>query len=97
MEKRFPTIDEFIKEADNTAADAPADASTEVNNELDKDAPKAMSFEINGKKYLGVFSTFKAIAEKQKAMGEESVGIVSMPNSKAVYELFLQEDTEKSN
>ncbi len=49
-------------------------------------------FEIDGKKYKGVISTFQAIGQKQKAMGEEVVGVITLPGEKETYELFLESD-----
>ena len=58
---------------------------------IDKDAEKLRSFTVNGKNYEGVLSTFKAISEKQKAMGVKEVGVISLPGEENAYELFLKE------
>jgi len=53
-------------------------------------------FEIDGKKFKGVISTFQAIGQKQKAMGQEAVGVLTLPGAKEVYELFPNEGGEDS-
>jgi len=52
-------------------------------------------FEIQGKKYQGVISTFSAIAAKQKAMGEKEVGVITLPGNDEVYELFAEGEKTK--
>ena len=44
--------------------------------------------DINGKEYVAVLTTYKAIASKQAAMGTDAIGILSMPGSEKVWELF---------
>ena len=48
--------------------------------------------EIDGKPYTAVLSTFKAIVEKQAAMGKDAVGMYSLPGSELVYELLKKEE-----
>ena len=66
----------------------------------DKEAPKAdepkvdtsggtiKEMDIQGKDYNAVLSTFSAIGEKQKAMGKDVVGLISLPGENEVYELL---------
>jgi hypothetical protein len=54
-------------------------------------APKAKKVTIDGKEYTAVPSTYKSIGMKQKDMGEEAVGVLTLPNEKEVYELLLVE------
>jgi hypothetical protein len=39
-----------------------------------------------------VLSTYKAIADKQAAMGKDAVGMYSLPGSELVYELMKKEE-----
>lgn len=43
---------------------------------------------INDKEYVAVLTTYTAIASKQAAMGSDAVGILSLPGSEKVWELF---------
>ena len=69
----------------------------------DKEAPKAdepkvdtsggtiKDMKVEGKDYNAVLSTFDAIGAKQKAMGKDVVGIISLPGEDEVYELLDKE------
>lgn len=83
----------FITEADDKEAKGPA---TVVDKIKIPDSGAMKTFEIGGKKYKGVISTFKAIGAKQKAMGEEAVGVITLPGQKDVYELFLDDEETKN-
>jgi hypothetical protein len=69
----------------------------EVSDEptIDKDKPRLRKFTINNREYEGVLSTFKAIVEKQKAMGEKEIGVISLPGDESAYELFDVEKEEE--
>jgi hypothetical protein len=43
---------------------------------------------INDKEYVAVLTTYSAIASKQAAMGSDAVGILSLPGSEKVWEIF---------
>jgi hypothetical protein len=75
--------DEKKKEA------APAPAKVEP---VDTSGGTIKEVDINGKKYTAVLSTYKAIADKQAAMGKDAVGMYSLPGSELVYELMKKEE-----
>jgi hypothetical protein len=84
---------EHIKSYENYLSEAKEGKGPEMEVEKIK-IPKGgpmKEFEIGGKKYKGVLSTFSAIGAKQKAMGEEQVGVITLPGEKEVYELFAEE------
>ena len=89
----FRTFTQFVTEADEEkVAKTPA---AEEKPSIDSDKEKLKEFVINGTTYEGVLSTFSAIADKQKAMGESEVGVVSLPGEESVYELFKKEEKSK--
>jgi len=74
-----------------------------VNEKDDKEVPVVVpkvdtsegtfkEMEVDGKPYNAVLSTFDAIGAKQKAMGKEAVGLISLPGDNEVYELLSKED-----
>ena len=79
------SFDDFLREADEAKGkegDAPAEPT------IDPDKEKLRDFEINGKSYSGVLSTFNAIAKKQEAMGVSEVGVISLPGDDAAYKIY---------
>jgi hypothetical protein len=58
--------------------------------------PEAKEMDIDGTKYTAIPSTFKAISFKQKDMGEEAVGVITLPGSSEIYELMKVAKQEKS-
>jgi len=88
----FRTFTQFVTEADEekVAKGGKAPAAEEKPS-IDSDKEKLKEFVINDVTYEGVLSTFSAIADKQKAMGEAEVGIISLPGDEAAYELFKKE------
>ena len=86
--KSVKTFENFINEEDKKEA---GKEPKYVEPTINKDAERLRSFTVNGKDYEGVLSTFKAIAEKQKAMGEREVGVLSLPGEENAYEIFLKE------
>jgi hypothetical protein len=59
-------------------------------------APVAKTVVIDGVEYTAIPSTFKAIGEKQKDMGEQAVGMYSIPGKKEVYEIMKMSKKEDS-
>ena len=51
-------------------------------------------FTINGVDYEGVLTTYQALKSKQESMGYETVGVVSIPGEKEVYELLSKKKEE---
>lgn len=87
----FLNEEEPVKGKEGGEEKAPAEPKAPS---IDKDKPRLMDFEINGKKYKGVLSTFEAIAKKQEAMGQSEVGVISLPGDEAAYEIFSEEKPE---
>lgn len=87
--KSVKTFENFINEEEGKK-----EAGKEpkyIEPTIDKDTARLRNFTVNGKDYEGVLSTFTAIAEKQKAMGEKEVGVLSLPGEENAYEIFLKE------
>ena len=80
------TYQDYLYEAGEEGKEGGAAPKAETVEVPESGAMK--DFEINGKKYKGVLSTFKSVSTKQVSMGYESVGIISLPGEKNVYELF---------
>jgi hypothetical protein len=83
------TFENFINEEDGKETKGEKEPKY-IEPTIDKDAERLREFTVNGKNYEGVLSTFKAIAEKQKAMGEREVGVISLPGEENAYEIFLK-------
>lgn len=90
--KSIKTFEAFIREADE---EAPKNAEGGEAPTIDKDKARLRDFDINGKTYKGVLSTFEAISSKQKAMGQTEVGVISLPGDNDAYELFSEEGGEE--
>lgn len=97
--KSIKTFEAFIREADEeapkNAEGGEAPAAEPEGPTIDKDKARLRDFDINGKTYKGVLSTFEAISSKQKAMGQTEVGVISLPGDEAAYELFSEEGGEE--
>jgi len=83
------TFENFINEEDGKETKGEKEPKY-IEPTIDKDTERLREFTVNGKNYEGVLSTFKAIAEKQKAMGEKEVGVISLPGEENAYEIFLK-------
>lgn len=85
---QIKTFEDFLNEKEGKD-----EGKEQVVKKIEMPKSGAMKeFEIDGKKYKGVISTFQAIGQKQKAMGEDQVGVITLPGNKAVYELFLESE-----
>jgi hypothetical protein len=96
--KSIKTFEAFLREADEEkpkGKEGEGQAPAEEGPSIDKDTPRMKDFEVNGKTYKGVLSTFAAIAKKQEAMGDTEVGIITLPGDSAAYELFTEDGTGK--
>jgi hypothetical protein len=90
------TFTQFIAEADEEkVAKGDKAPAAEEKPSIDKDKERLKEFVINGTTYEGVLSTFSAIADKQKAMGEAEVGVISLPGDESAYELFKKEEKKE--
>ena len=76
---------------ENKKTSAPAPEKVEP---VDTSSGTIKEVEINGKQYVAVLSTYKAIAEKQAALGKDAIGMYTLPGSELVYELMKKEDKE---
>lgn len=96
--KSIKTFEAFLREADEEkpkGKEGEAPAAAEEKPTIDKGTPRMKDFEVNGKTYKGVLSTFEAIAKKQEAMGETEIGIITLPGEAAAYELFSEDADDK--
>jgi hypothetical protein len=83
--EKFFSVDEKTEPKKPTAAPPKVDS-------VDTSGGTIKEVVMDGKTYMAVLSTFKAIAEKQAAMGKDAVGMYSLPGSDLVYELLKKED-----
>jgi len=82
-----------VTEKEEGKKPAAAEAPEKVDS-VDTSGGTIKEVVMDGKKYMAVLSTFKAIAEKQAAMGKDAVGMYSLPGSELVYELLKKEDNK---
>jgi hypothetical protein len=99
MMRNIKTFEAFLREADEEKpkgqeGSAEGGAEEPKKPSIDPDKEKMKDYDINGKTYKGVLSTFEAIAKKQEAMGSAEVGVISLPGEDAAYELFAEEKEE---
>jgi hypothetical protein len=74
------------------AKKADAEKPAEKVDPVDTSGGTIKDIVLDGKTYVAVLSTFKAILEKQAAMGKDAVGMYSLPGSELVYELLKKEE-----
>ena len=98
--KSIKTFEAFLNEEEEEAKEKAAKSEEKTAEEtgptIDSDKEKLKDFDINGKVFKGVLSTFEAIAQKQKAMGVSEVGVISLPGDEAAYELFVEEESKET-
>lgn len=85
------SYEQYLNEKDAPKPAASADVSTGDEGSTEKvDTSKGTmkKFVIDGEEYEGVLTTYKALKSKQESMGYESVGMISVPGKKEVYELL---------
>ena len=80
------------KEKEGKEAPAP---SGDSDSAFAGKTPMAKKMVIDGVTFTAVPSTFNAIASKQNDMGEEAVGVITLPGSKAIYELLKMEEKKE--
>ena len=82
--KNLKSINEFsIKEKEEEKEEPKIEEP-----KVDTSGGTIKEMDIEGKDYNAVLSTFSAIGEKQKAMGKDVVGLISLPGENEVYELL---------
>ena len=93
--KSIKTFEAFLQEADEKKPEGSEKAPEPKGPTIDPDKEKMKDFDINGKTYKGVLSTFEAIAKKQEAMGTTEVGLISLPGDESAYELYSENETKE--
>ena len=93
--KSMKTFEAFLQEADEKKPEGAEKATEPKGPSIDPDKEKMKDFDINGKTYKGILSTFEAIAKKQEAMGKTEVGLISLPGDESVYELYSENETKE--
>ncbi len=88
VKKIKESFEQNITEAEGDKKPAPKPAP---EPQVDASEGTFKEIKIDAKKYNAVLSTFKAIAAKQAAMGQEVVGVLSLPGSTQVYEILERE------
>lgn len=80
--------DEEKKGGEEAKADEP---------KVDTSGGTLKSMKVDGTDYNAVLSTFDAIGAKQKAMGKDVVGLITLPGEEEVYELLAKEGTSNES
>ena len=93
--KSIKTFEAFLQEADEKKPEGAEKAPEPKGPTINPDKEKMKDFDINGKTYKGVLSTFEAIAKKQEAMGTTEVGLISLPGDESAYELYSENETKE--
>jgi hypothetical protein len=91
------SYEQYLNEKDAPKPSADVDVSADDTGSAEKvDASKGTmrKFNIDNKEYEGVLSTYKALKSKQESIGYESVGFISLPGEKEVYELLTKKEKE---
>jgi hypothetical protein len=103
MKERITSLDNYVREKGMTSLDGKGDGTDTKTDKKDDtttptvnpDTEKIKTFEIGGKTYKGVLSTFSAVADKQKSMGTKEIGVLSLPGEDSVYEMFKEESKKE--
>ena len=88
------SYENFFSVTEKEEAKKPAASAPPKVDSVDTSGGTIKEVVIDDKTYMAVLSTFKAIAEKQAAMGKDAVGMYSLPGSELVYELLKKEDNK---
>lgn len=90
--KNLKSLNEFLVREKDEEKEVPATPKVDTSEGTFKE------MDVNGETYNAILSTFDAIGSKQKAMGKDVVGLISLPGDNEVYELLSKEDekTEES-
>lgn len=88
------SYENFFSVTEKEDAKKPEATAPEKVDSVDTSGGTIKEVDIDGKKFMAVLSTFKAIAEKQAAMGKDAVGMYSLPGSELVYELLKKEENK---
>ena len=91
--KNLKSINEFAVNEKEEEKEMP----TPDEPNVDTSGGTIKEMKIEGKDYNAVLSTFDAIGAKQKAMGKDIVGLISLPGENEVYELLDEEVKESLN
>lgn len=103
MQMEILSFEQFINEAGEQPKDAAKASAEDVSSEtgstqkVDTSKGTMKTFTINGKDYEGVLTTYQALKSKQESMGFETVGVVSIPGEKEVYELLVKKENKEEN
>ena len=93
--KNLKPLNEFVlnekDEEKKGGEEAKADEPKADEPKVDTSGGTLKSMKVDGTDYNAVLSTFDAIGAKQKAMGKDVVGIISLPGEEEVYELLSKE------
>lgn len=88
--KNLKSINEFLNEKEEDKEDPSGEPAVDTSGGTIKE------MDIDGKGYNAVLSTFDAIGAKQKAMGRDVVGLITLPGENEVYELLNKEEAKES-
>jgi nicotinamide mononucleotide adenylyltransferase len=88
--KNLKPLNEFVLNEKDEEKKGGEEPKTE-EPKVDTSGGTLKSMKVDGTEYNAVLSTFDAIGAKQKAMGEDVVGIITLPGEEEVYELLAKE------
>jgi len=88
----FLSFENFISVTEKEETKKAASPAPEKVEPVDTTGGTIKEVEINGKQYTAVLSTYKAIAEKQAAMGKDAIGMYTLPGTELVYELMKKDE-----
>lgn len=88
--KNLKSLNEFLVIEQDKEKEEP------MTPKVDASGGTFKEMDVNGETYNAVLSTFDAIGAKQKAMGNDVVGLVSLPGDDNVYELLIKDDKNES-
>jgi hypothetical protein len=88
-------FDSFLTEKEDKKGDKPAAPKPAAPEKVDTSEGTMKEMDIDGKKYMAVLTTFSALGSKQSSMGQDIVGMISLPGSDSVWELFDKEEAKK--
>jgi hypothetical protein len=88
-------FDSFLHEKEEKKPDKAAAPKTAPPEKVDTSDGTMKEMNIDGKTYMAVLTTFSALGSKQSSMGQDVVGMISLPGSDSVWELFDKEESKK--
>lgn len=87
---QFCSMNEAEPKAEAKGGGAPSEEAVDTSEGTLK------KMKIDGKEYNAVLSTYNAIASKQAAIGQNEVGMITLPGKDQVWELLPIDEKDES-